>query len=174
MYHEIERKFLVDDMPSLRGIRKVPQERYFIQRGELFEEGMKKKGNMFAYESKFTISKDEKTRERILVTKEEFERVKTNRTPVIERDSYSLTRKSPVISIKKYKGVYAGLILVEVEFDTVEEMENFVPLEWMGAEVTNTPLGKDAKLIDLDREKFKKILTEIEENHNPLSTGSFL
>lgn len=174
MYHEIERKFLVNDMPSLRGIRKVPQERYFIQRGELFEEGMKRKGNVFTYESKFTLSKDEKSRDQIIITKEEFETSKSKGTSVIERDSYSLTKKSPVISIKKYKGEYSGLILAEVEFDTVQEMEDFVPLDWMGSEVTHTPLGKDAKLVDLSREKFKAVLYDIEDNEALLSTGNFL
>ena len=174
MYHEIERKFLVNDMPSLRGIRKVPQERYFIQRGELFEEGMKRKGDTYTYESKFMLSKDEKKREQIIVTQEEFETSKSRGTSIIERDSYSLTKKSPVISIKKYHGTYSGLILAEVEFDTIDEMEDFIPLDWMGPEVTHTPLGKDARLVDLTREKFVKILGDIKDNYEMVRSGSFL
>ncbi len=132
MYHEIERKFLVNDMPSLRGIRKVSQERYFIQRSELFEEEMKRKGLFFSYESKFSISKKEKVREKVFVSKAEFERLKVKGTQVIIRDSYTLTKQSPIISIKKYKGEYTGLVLAEVLFDSVEEMEMFTPLDWMG------------------------------------------
>jgi CYTH domain-containing protein len=132
MYHEIERKFLVKKVPSLIGIRKVPQERYFIQRGLLFEEGVKKKGSVFEYESKFTLSKKEKTREKVMITKEEFDSLKIKGTHVLERDSYRISKKKPIISIKKYKGDYKGLVLAEVEFDSLEEMEEFDPsLGWV-------------------------------------------
>lgn len=175
MYHEIERKFLVKDMPSLIGIKRLSQERYFLQRGDLFEESMKRKGIFFSYESKFTLSKKEKTRERVFVSKDEFEKLKVKGTQVLERDSYLLHKKSPVVSIKKYKGIYKGLVLAEVEFDSVEELEQFVPFDWMGEEVTDTLLGKDAKLIDLDRDTFKKILTELEDRNSSVQdTGSFL
>lgn len=173
MHHEIERKFLVKKMPHLWGVKKVSQERYFIQRGDLVEEGYKRKGSLFEYEQKVTLSLKEKTREKILITKEEFERQKKHGTRVIERDSYSLTKKSHVISIKKYKGLYQGLVLAEVEFDSVDEYNFFHPLPWMGREVTDTVLGKDAKLVNLDREQFEKELDAIE--NPPDGTGeSFL
>lgn len=175
MYHEIERKFLVIKMPSLMGVKKEVQERYFIQRSELFEEALKRRGSIFEYESKFTISKNEKKREKSFITKEEFERLKNLSTRLLERDCYSLSKKKPIISIKKYKGEYRGLVLAEVLFDSIEELEDFKPFDWMGAEVTDTLLGKDATLIDLDREHFKKILEEKEENFNfPDNSESFL
>lgn len=175
MYHEIERKFLVADMPSLMGIRKIPQEKYFIQRSELFEEEMKRKGLFFSYESKFTISKKEKIREKVFVSKAEFENLKVQGTQVIKRDSYTLTKKSPIVSIKKYNGEYAGLVLAEVLFDTVEEMEAFTPFDWMGVEVTDTPIGKDSRLIDLSRDEFKRILANIQDDYSAgIETGNFL
>lgn len=163
MYHEIERKFLVNKMPSLYGVKKVEQERYFIQRGVLFEEGIKRKGELYQYESKFTLSKKERTRENVWITKEEFEKLKEKGTQILERDSYIISKKKPIISIKKYKGVYRGLVLAEVEFDSVGEMEEFIPFPWMGIEVTDTPFGRDATLIDLDRKEFLKILKDVEE-----------
>ena len=36
----------------------------------------------------------------------------------------------------------------------------------MGAEVTDTLLGKDARLVDLDQEHFEKALHSIEETFN--------
>ncbi len=166
MYHEIERKFLVTKMPSLRGIKKVSQERYFIQRGDIVEEGLKRKDSVYLYEHKVTVSGKEKTREKKVITKEEFETLKERGTRVIERDSYTLTEESPLVSVKEYKGVYKGLVLAEVEFDGVDEMEMFKPFPWMGAEVTTTKLGKDARLVDLDREHFLALLHEIEANYN--------
>ncbi len=175
MYHEIERKFLVKKMPWLWSIRKVSQERYFIQRGDLFEEGFKRNGSIFEYETKFTISPQEKSREKVVVTREEFERQKENGTRVLERDSYSISKKNPVVSIKKYKGIYKGLVLAEVEFDSVEEMEDFQPYDWMGMEVTDTPLGKDARLVDLDREGLQKVLGDLQDDLEAAKdTGNFL
>lgn len=166
MHHEIERKFLVKKMPSLTGIQKVPQERYFIQRGDLIEEGLKRKGDVFEYELKITVSKHDRTREKRIVTKYEFDKLKSNGTRVIRRDSYTLSKKNPVISIKKYKGEYAGLVLAEVEFDSLDEAEAFEPMSWMGAEVTDTKIGKDARLVDLDPEHFSKLLDNILEDFN--------
>lgn len=175
MHHEIERKFLVTTMPSLSGIQKIPQERYFIQRGDLLEEGLRRKGDFFEYEIKRTLSKKEKTRERTFISKAEFEASKAKGTRVIERDSYVLSKKSPLVSIKKYRGIYRGLVLAEVEFDSVTECEKFIPFDWMGTEVTETALGKDAKLVDLDRDHFEKVLAEMEQNFNTMGMeGSYL
>ena len=35
-----------------------------------------------------------------------------------------------------FEGRFAGLILVEVEFDSVEQAESFTPPAWFGKEVT--------------------------------------
>ncbi len=159
MHHEIERKFLVKDMPDLDGVEKVSQERYFLQRSDLVEEGMKRKGTTYLYEKKLMVSPQEKSRENIVVSKSEYESSKGRGTTIIERDSYRLSEyDNPVVSVKIYNGAYRGLVLAEVEFNSVEEMEDFEPFEWMGVEVTSTPLGKDARLVDLDREQFENIL----------------
>ena len=165
MHHEIERKFLVKKMPNMKGIEKVSQERYFIQRSDLVEEGMKKKGAVYLYEKKFSVTPHEKSREKKVVSKEEFDRFKSRGTNSIERDSYGLWEyDKPIVSIKKYKGIYHGLVLAEVEFDDTNEMEEFKPFSWMGAEVTDTKIGKDARLVDLDREHFIQELRRIEDN----------
>lgn len=165
MHHEIERKFLIEKMPKLKGIVPVPQERYFVQSGDLVEEGFKRRGNVFEHELKVMLKPDERTREIVVITKEEFEKMKPKNGRVIYRDSYQIS-KSPRISIKKYKGDYEGLVLAEVEFDSHKEEESFKPLTWMGAEVTDTDLGKDSKLIKLTRKAFKQALDDIEERYH--------
>lgn len=173
LHNEIERKFLVKKMPLLFFIKKTSQERYFIQYGDLVEEGYKRTGSKYEYEIKTFVSPEERTREKRDVTKEEFEAQKENGSKIIERDCFYLTKKSPIISIKKYKGLYNGLNLAEVEFDSTEERENFVPPSWMGVEVTDTPLGKDSTLISLDEDHFLKILNDMREltNFDPNEEG---
>lgn len=36
-----------------------------------------------------------------------------------------------------FEGKFAGMLLVEVEFDSIEQANNFVPPEWFGPDVTN-------------------------------------
>lgn len=166
MYHEIERKFLVKKMPNVKGMEKVHQERYFLQRGDLLEEEIKKKRSVCYYERKITISSHEKSREKRAIPEETFKALQSRGKGVIENDAYKVSSKHPVISIKTYQGTYKDLVLAEVKFDTVEEMEDFRPLDWMGAEITDTKLGNDARLVDLDREHFKRELQSIVDNYN--------
>lgn len=36
-----------------------------------------------------------------------------------------------------FEGKFAGMILVEVEFDSIEQAESFTPPDWFGEDVTN-------------------------------------
>ncbi len=167
MYHEIERKFLIRRMPKISGIKPELQERHFIQHTELAEERIQKKDAMYEYELKMALSPREWRRERRFISEEEFKQLALRAPKVIMRESYSLSKKNPRISIKKYLGDYRGLVLAEVEFDSVAESEDFSPSDWMGIEITNTPLGRDSRLIGLDREHFSSVLKDSYEIMNP-------
>lgn len=163
MYHEIDRKFLILEMPSLSGRRSVLYERYFIQYGDIVEERIQKCRNKYEYEIKTAISPQERIREKNEITEREFNKLRAKSSKLILRESYLISKKNPRISINKYKGEYKGLDFVEVEFDTKEDSEAFDPLPWMGTEITDTPLGRDSWLLSLDREHFLKILDTEQE-----------
>lgn len=171
MYHEIERKFLIQRMPKISGIRPELQERYFLQHGDLAEERIQKKGNVYEYELKMAVSPREWRREKRFISETEFRDLATRTPKVLLRESYSISKKNPRISIKKYKGDYSGLELAEVEFDSLEEAEMFEPFDWMGNEITNTPLGRDSRLMCLDREHFITLIDTFKEDI--LQRGSF-
>lgn len=116
------------------------------------------KGDMYEYELKMACSPREWRREKRNIQKAEFGLLVKRAPKMILRESYSLSKKNPRISIKKYKGEYSGLELVEVEFDSILESEQFRPLEWMGVEITNSQLGRESWLLDLDREHFLSTL----------------
>ena len=167
MYHEIERKFLIRRMPKISGIRPEVQERYFLQHGDLAEERIQKRGDIYEYELKMALSPREWRREKRSIPESEFRDLATRAPKVLIRESYSMSKKNPRISIKKYKGDYRGLEIAEVEFDSLEESEAFKPLDWMGTEVTNTNLGRDSRLLSLDREHFVALLDTYMESLNP-------
>lgn len=88
---------------------------------------------------------------------DEFLSLKPKAYKKIIRDSY-LYLDDERVSIKKYYETYDGLLRVEVAFSSIEELKNYKKEEWMGIEITATPLAFDKDLSKLDREQFLKEL----------------
>lgn len=166
-HNQIDRKFLIEKMPSLFWRRPKVYERYFLQHGDLLEERIQKCGNQYEYELKSALSPQEWLRDTRSITREEFEHLRIKCGKGIVREQYTISKKNPRISINKYTGDYRGLTFAEVEFTTKEEAEYFEPLSWMGHEITETPLGRDSWLLDLDREHFLRRLDTEMDNLDP-------
>ncbi len=154
---EIERKFLVTTMPDLSGQEPIRYERYYLSRTENIEERIQKKGDAYEHEKKERVSDLEHRKEKRPITQEEFESLRAGTSDAIIRDSFKVS-ENPDITIKIYHGKYEGLLRAEVEFESLEEAQAFIPSEWMGKEITGTPLGKDSSLLDLSEEQFKEML----------------
>jgi len=157
---EIERKFLVKRLPDLSNIESISYERYFLRIELDFEERIQKKGNKYEKENKFKESDLSRKTEKQEISKDEFETLKKSASKSIIRESYKIS-DNPDITIKIYHGDYEGLIRAEVEFLSEEEAINFRPFDWMGKEITNTELGKDSKLIQMNKEEFKHLITNL-------------
>mgnify|MGYP003456369698 CR=1 FL=1 len=125
---EIERKFLVGTLPSLDGykhseivqgytsfspeirVRRLDNKYYRTEKGE---------GMILREENEWEISKEE--------AEKMFKEVKTN---LIEKTRYYISYNKYTIELDIYKGIFKGLIVAEVEFETLEEANNFTPPEW--------------------------------------------
>ena len=161
MNREIERKFFVKTMPNLSGIKPQKYERYFLERGNGTEIRISKVDDSYKYEVKREISALERTREKREITKEEFDRLKQGTHEAIIRDRYNIPSdhgSTHEIAIQIYHGRFEGLIRAEVEFESQEDAEAFVPLPWMGEEMTGLPIARDSKLLDLTEEEFGKYI----------------
>ena len=157
MIKEIERKFLVKKLPNLSKLRCVPYERYFLEITSKSETRIQRKGENYEHEKKFVESDLTRKTKKSNISKQEFEKFKKQAKKSITRDSYQMS-ENPDISIKIYHGDYEGLVRAEVEFKNEEEARKFKPLDWFGKEITGTPLGKDARLINLSKEEFRQLL----------------
>lgn len=157
MNNEIERKFYVKRMPDLTLIKPLQYERYFLQRGEGIEIRISKVDNTYKYEKKIEISNIERTRESKEISKEEFEELKKEASESIIRERYNISDK-PNIAIQVYHGRFEGLVRAEVEFESEKEALDFVPLDWMGEEMTGLPIARDSRLIDLTENEFRSYL----------------
>ena len=157
MKNEIERKFFVKQMPDLSGIEPLHYERYFLGRANGTEERISKINEKFVYEKKNEISSLERSREKKEISEQEFNQLKEKSSEAIIRDRYNIG-SNPEVAIQIYHGRFEGLIRAEVEFETEEEAKSFVPLPWMGKEMTNLPIARDSKLLDLTDKEFQGYL----------------
>ena len=160
MYYEIERKFLIRRMPKISKIKPHIYERYFLQYGGLVEEKIqktkRKEGDTYEYEIKTMVAQGCWKREKLMISKERYEAFH-QRAPLhtaLFQEKYFISEHDPRISVKVYQGTYQGLTFAEVEFDSKDESEIFRPYEWMGVEITTSPLGRETSLITFDRKHF--------------------
>ena len=125
---EIERKFLVGALPSLNGykhseivqgyvsfspeirVRKLDDKYYRTEKGE---------GMIVREETETEIDRE--------AAEEMFKKIKTN---LIEKTRYYIPYNKFTIELDIYKGIFKGLIVAEVEFETIEEARAFIPPDW--------------------------------------------
>ncbi|MDE2038173.1 MAG: hypothetical protein KGI69_03065 [Patescibacteria group bacterium] len=157
MKNEIERKFFVKEMPDISNIQPLHYERYFLKRENGVEERVSKINEKYVYEKKHEISNLERTRDKKEISAEEFNLLKRDATEVLIRDRYDLS-ENPKISIQIYQGKFKGLVRAEIEFDSEEDAKKFRPFVWMGSEMTDLPIARDSKLLDLSESEFKRLL----------------
>lgn len=156
MANEIERKFFVRELPDLKDIIPIRSERYFIGRDDNYEERITKVGNRYFYEKKVSLSDLERTREKREITEAEFDRLKEGLGEALIRETYPIL-SVPKTDIQIYHGRFEGLVRAEVEFDSQAEADAYLPLPWMGAEMTGMPIARDARLLDLSKEEFRSL-----------------
>lgn len=131
---EIERKFLVGELPNLENVphseivqgyvsfspeirvRRLDDKYYRTEKGE---------GMVVREESEWEI--DKKTAEKM------FCEVKTN---LIEKTRYYIPYNKYTIELDIYKGIFKGLVVCEVEFDSLEEAQAFTPPAWFGEDIS--------------------------------------
>ena len=157
MLNEIERKFFVKQMPDLSGIEPLHYERYFLSRANGVEERISKVNEKFVYEKKTEISSLERSREKKEISQQQFNELKEKASEAIVRDRYNIP-SNPEATIQIYHGKFEGLVRAEVEFKSEEEAKSFVPFLWMGKEMTELPIARDSKLLDLTNEEFQGYL----------------
>lgn len=155
MRHEIERKFLVkrELIPELKNITPKTYERYFLNATPGVEERIQKINDKYFYEKKTEVS----TLERVVdikeeITEDKFLKLKEEARGPILREKFDV---EPDLSIVFYHS--KNLVRAEVEFQTLDEARAFTPYPWMGEEITNLPIARDKKLLDLSLEEIDRM-----------------
>lgn len=152
-FMEIERKFLIKELPD--NLSDYPHQSYV--QGYLCTEPVVRvrcEGDKYVltYKGSGLMCREEYN---LPLSKEAFERlIKKCDGIIINKTRYKIPLDSPlkynsseitsepassglIAELDIFGGVYAGLMMVEVEFKTVDAANSFIPPDWFGLEVTN-------------------------------------
>jgi adenylate cyclase len=146
---EIERKFLVEELPPDLEDEEPPEEirqAYLAlppdgvevrvrQRADRYYLTVKSAGGLVREETEIELSRDQ------------FARLwELPGLPIVEKTRRQVPRDQHVMEIDVFAGRLEGLVLAEVEFESVAASEAFVPPSWLGQEVTEDSRYKNRSL----------------------------
>ena len=139
---EIERKYLVKQLPENLG--KYPH--FVIEQGYLCTKPtirIRRKNNdyILTYKSRQNVSPAVDTcvnvEEEFPLSKEAYEHLKEKTDGILVcKTRYCIPYQKYTIELDVFEGRQKGVILAEVEFETVEEANSFVPPVWFGEDVS--------------------------------------
>ncbi len=131
---EIERKFLIKELPDLSKYEYVDIEQGYLSTNPVVRIRKKNDKYVLTYKGSGLMSREELE---AALTKESYEHL-------LEKiDGHAITKRRYLIPLEPYTieldvfyGHMEGLIMAEVEFPSVEEANNFNPPSWFGVDVT--------------------------------------
>jgi CYTH domain-containing protein len=152
MPHEIERKFLIENLPPkvLSAPVHTIHQGYISEDRDMTEVRLRERDDRHY----LTVKKGEqlvRDEGEIALTKEQFDTLwpMTGNRCIVKKRYILHPANSPNITVEVdvYEGELEGLIIAEVEFPSVEESEAFEPPDWFGREVTNIAQYKNRNLL---------------------------
>ena len=142
----LTKRFIINSLDGLNLSEAIRYERYYINDNLRIQ----RKNNVYQKE---VLDDRNNIIDKTCISEDEFLNLKEKSYSEIIRDSY-LFLNGNNISIKKYLGKYNGLFSVEVKFASLDEMNSYVKEDWMGKEITNSPLAFDKYLSKLSDNEF--------------------
>jgi adenylate cyclase len=140
-HFEIERKFLVSNLPAgrRRNVSSKIVQGYFPMASKNLEIRLRHKGSKH-----FITIKGGHGRRRLEEEIEIPERVFRSLWPLtldarIAKRRYRIRCDGHTIEMDVYQGPHRGLITADVEFDSMHGSRSFQPPQWLGREITGNP-----------------------------------
>ncbi len=148
MTYEIERKFLVTELP--KDLESYPHNEilqgYITISDDGTEERVRKKGMHFFHTIKSGdgLIRQESEKE---ISEKEFDElwIKTDGKRIY-KTRYDIEHEGYIIELDVFCQDLQGLVVAEVEFSTEEHSFDFVPPKWFGNDITNNKGYKNRNL----------------------------
>lgn len=138
---EIERKFLVEARPT--NLDRYPcvaiEQGYLAYSEDGIEVRLRHKGDRY-YQTVKQGGALVRMELEIELTKTQFEALwPATKGKRLLKNRYEMPYEDRVIELDIYWGSLEGLITADVEFDSVEQSQTFIPPDWLGPEITGHP-----------------------------------
>lgn len=149
---EIERKFLIKKLPSLKNFKSSNIEQGYINYNPVIR--IRKKDNEYfiTQKSKGNLMREENE---IKIDKEIYKilssLVKNN---VVKKVRYEIPLSKHLAELDIYQENLKNLCIVEVEFKSKKESEDFIIPDWFGLEVTKNSKYKNDNLSKCKNKEF--------------------
>ena len=133
---EIERKFLVKEIPDkLDTFERIDMTQGYLNTNPVVRIRKENDDYVLTYKGSGLLSRSEYN---LPLNEESFNHlIKKCDGIIISKSRYKISLKNNLIAeLDIFKGDLDSLKLVEVEFNSVEEADNFTPPEWFGEDVT--------------------------------------
>lgn len=131
---EIERKFLVKEMPCLDGCEKSEIVQGYISFTP--ETRIRKRDNKYYLTIKGEGDVVREETEKEVTEKEGKELFSQVESKLIEKTRYLINIGKYIAELDIYKSHLEGLVVVEVEFETEADANNFAPPLWFGEDIS--------------------------------------
>ena len=131
---EIERKFLVKEMPFLDDCEKSEIVQGYISLTP--ETRIRKRDNQYYLTIKGEGDVVREETEKEVTEKEGKELFSQVESKLIEKTRYLINIGKYIAELDIYKNHLEGLVVVEVEFETEADANNFVPPLWFGEDIS--------------------------------------
>lgn len=152
---EIERKFVLKELPELSGYQFHVMEQGYLNTDPVVRVRKEDDTYYLTYKGKGMLEREEYN---LSLNREAYEHlVKKADGVIIRKKRYLIPYEKYLIELDLFDAPYEGLRIAEVEFSSKEEAEGFQPPSWFGREVTydsryhNSTLSKGE--VNLDKER---------------------
>ena len=141
MHREIERKFLVRQLPDDLSAYRSNQisQGYLVSQDDGLQVRLRQASEKFSLTYKRGLGNVREERE-VVLTAEQFATLwPATEGKRLVKTRYEIPFGDRVVEIDIYGGKHDGLVVAEVEFDDEESALKFQPPDWLGDDVTGDP-----------------------------------
>ena len=144
MGKEIERKFIIKEMPDLNAYTYKCLEQGYLSINPVVRVRKEDDTYYLTYKGKGFLEREEYN---LPLNKESYEHLIAKADgKLIKKKRYLIPYEKYTIELDFFEGELAGLVIAEVEFETVEEANSFNPPSWFGEDVTGNKNYTNASL----------------------------
>ena len=131
---EIERKFLPKTLPEIHSFPCHRIEQAYLCTNPVVRIRQEDENYYLTYKANGFLAREEYN---LPLTKESYKHLlKKADGNIITKKRILIPYESYTIELDLFEGCFSGLMIAEVEFDSTEQAERFIPPDWFGDDVT--------------------------------------